>query len=75
MVWRWPARSVDLLGVALRRRISALREMDMSDPELDPDDLASCADQCCAECGEPCDDDAEFCDACLDGMEEDEAEE
>jgi hypothetical protein len=46
------------------------------DPQLDPDDLAACADQCCAECGEWCADDEEFCDGCIEAhLEEHAAEE
>ena len=46
----------------------------MSDPELCPDNPADSADQCCAECGEWCADDEEFCPACLERGSEEEGE-
>jgi hypothetical protein len=36
-------------------------------PEIEYDDLAACAEQCCAECGEWCEEDEEFCEECLRG--------
>jgi hypothetical protein len=46
----------------------------MSDPQMDPDNPADSADQCCAECGEWCADDEEFCEACLADAEDAEQE-